>query len=136
MTHGSTEQLVRAVVALANEHRLEDVPRTANFVNHSHFQGRSSGTADELPDRFRKQYAAFPDLRKEIQEVYADGDVGVVRLLLRGTHLGEYRGLAPTGRSFEVQAIEIFRFDGGALAEHWAVVGELGATPAVFRVTD
>jgi steroid delta-isomerase-like uncharacterized protein len=137
MARRSTEELMREIIALANEHRLQDVRRTPNFVNHSHFQGRSQGTAEELPERFRKQFAAFPDLSKEISSLYTDGDVGIARVTLRGTHLGEYRGLAPTGKTFEVEAIEIFRFEDGAAAEHWSVVDELsilaqiGALPRV-----
>ena len=47
--------------------------------------------------------AAFPDYHAEMQEFVADGDLMVARLVVSGTHAGDYMGIAPTGRSFSVQ---------------------------------
>jgi predicted ester cyclase len=58
---------------------------------------------------------AFPDLRYEIQEEIVHGDKVVLRVMLRGTHLGEFPPgvgparimgpMPPTGRSFEADQI-------------------------------
>ena len=60
---------------------------------------------------------AFPDLRYEIQEEIVHGDKVVHRVMLRGTHLGEFPpgvgparimgAMPPTGRSFEADQIHI-----------------------------
>ena len=50
-------------------------------------------------------YAGFPDLYHTIDDVIADGNKVAVRFTLRGTHTGEFMGIAPTGKQIEVSAI-------------------------------
>jgi hypothetical protein len=53
-----------------------------------------------------------------------------------GTHQGEYRGLAPTGKSVTYNEIFVVRFAGSRIAEIWGVVDvlsqmkQLGMIPA------
>ncbi|KWX68590.1 ester cyclase [Mycobacterium sp. NAZ190054] len=82
---------------------------------------------------------AFPDLHVEVEDVIAQGDKVVCRNTVTGTHLGEYRGLPPTGKSVAYSEIFIFRFAGGRIAEIWGVVDvlsqlrQLGALPPHTR---
>ena len=79
---------------------------------------------------------AYPDLHVTVEDVIAEGDKVVCRNTVTGTHRGEYRGLAPTGRSVTYREIFIFRFAGGRIAEIWGVVDvfaqlkQLGAVAA------
>ena len=70
--------------------------------------------------------AAFPDYHAEMQEFVADGDLMVARLVVSGTHAGDYMGIAPTGRSFSVQHMHMYRVRDGRLVEHWACRDDLG----------
>ncbi|GGW70381.1 hypothetical protein GCM10010503_54500 [Streptomyces lucensis JCM 4490] len=78
---------------------------------------------------------AFPDLRVTVQDVIAEGDRVVSRNTVTGTHLGEYRGIAPTGASVTYDEIFVFRLAGGRIAEIWGVVDvhaqlrQLGVVP-------
>ena len=64
--------------------------------------------------------AAFPDLRMEVQDVLVSGDKAVARVRATGTHQGAFLGMAATGKSVDVQLIDITRFGGDGLAhEHW-----------------
>lgn len=65
---------------------------------------------------------AFPDIEVTIEDVVAEGDKIVYRNQVTGTHHGEYRGMAPTGRSVSYAEIFIVRFAGGRIAEIWGVV--------------
>lgn len=66
---------------------------------------------------------AFPDLRLEIADLVAEGDRVVTRIVGRGTHSGaEFLGQPPRGRSVVANSIDIFRIEGGLLAEHWDVL--------------
>ena len=65
---------------------------------------------------------AFPDIHVASEDVIAEGDRLVCRNTVTGTHRGEYRGLAPTGRSVTYAEIFILRFAGGRIAEIWGVV--------------
>ena len=54
---------------------------------------------------------AFPDLRCTVEEQVAEGDRVVSRWTLRGTHRGDFFGVAPTGNRVEFTGIQIDRFD-------------------------
>lgn len=79
---------------------------------------------------------AFPDLNVANDDVIAEDDKVVVRNTVTGTHLGEYRGVPPTGKSVRYNEIFIARFAGGRIAEIWGVVDvyaqlrQLGMIPA------
>ena len=63
--------------------------------------------------------AAFPDLRITVEDQLAEDDKVVTRWTLRGTHSGEYLGLAPTGDAVTVSGIEFDRIVGGRIDEAW-----------------
>jgi predicted ester cyclase len=44
-----------------------------------------------------------------------------VRWRLLGTHQGDFRGIAPTGRAIALKGIAIYRVDDGKLMERWVV---------------
>ena len=78
---------------------------------------------------------AFPDLHYEIQEEIVHDDKVVHRVILRGTHLGEFPpgvgparimgAMPPTGRSFEADQIHIHRVKDGKIVEHAATRNDL-----------
>src|SRR5215203_2690108 len=64
--------------------------------------------------------SAFPDLRLIIEEQLAEGDKVVSRGTIRGTHLREFRGMAPTGEEMEIPGMAVFRFSKeGKVVESW-----------------
>jgi serine phosphatase RsbU (regulator of sigma subunit) len=64
--------------------------------------------------------SAFPDLRLSSEEQLAEGDKVVSHGTIRGTHLGEFRGMAPTGEETEIKGMAIFRFSSeGKVVESW-----------------
>ena len=66
---------------------------------------------------------SFPDFRMEIVDLIAEGDAVVAHFKCSGTHLGDWRGRAPTGRRFEdVDEIYVFRIADGRLAGTSAIV--------------
>ena len=60
-----------------------------------------------------------------LEDLIAEGDRVVVRWTNNGTHVGDFVGIPPTGRSFRIAGIDIHRLDNGRLAEHWHVVDQL-----------
>jgi predicted ester cyclase len=76
----------------------------------------------------------FPDFKSEVQEIVADGDWIVYRAIATGTHLGTARtafnggmlkGVAPTGKRFEIQQTHWWKYQNGKIVEHWAVRDDL-----------
>ena len=77
-------------------------------------------------DLFTQYRAAFPDLRMEPLDVIAGGDRVVSRVRMSGTQQGEFMGMPASGKSFDIEVIDIMRFDeDGRVAEHWGVSQEL-----------
>ena len=64
---------------------------------------------------------ALGDLRVEIHEQVAERDLVTTRKTIRGTHVGDLLGAAPTGRPIEIQVIDIVRVKDGRYAEHWGL---------------
>ncbi len=78
-----------------------------------------------------KQFAAifrraFPDLRTTVEDQIAEGDKVVTRWMARGTHEGEFVGIAPTGNQVEITGITISRIANGKVAEDWTEYDALG----------
>jgi predicted ester cyclase len=78
---------------------------------------------------------AFPDLHFTIEDQIAEGDKVVNRVTARGTHLGDFRGIPPTGKQVTVAGITIDRIAGGKLVESWTswdflgILQQLGVVP-------
>lgn len=70
--------------------------------------------------------SAFPDYHAELHELVVDGNLLVGRLMVSGTHLGDFMGMPPTGRVFSVQHMHMYRVEDGKVAEHWACRDDLG----------
>jgi steroid delta-isomerase-like uncharacterized protein len=87
--------------------------------------------------RFMGEFrSAFPDFHSTIEDQIAEGDRVVTRWRMRGTHQGEFRGIAPTGKELDITGIGIFRFSDGKVVESWdnfdqlGMMRQLGAIPA------
>jgi predicted ester cyclase len=74
----------------------------------------------------RRRNAAFPDWHVSVEDLIAEGDKVVVRAKGCGTHVGEFNGIAPTGKRVWVTWIAIYRVTNGKLAEHWQNIDDLG----------
>ena len=107
-----------------------------DFVEHEELPGLEP-SKEGVKQLFHIYRAAFPDLRMDVQDVLVSGDKAVARVRATGTHQGEFLGMPATGKSVDVQLIDITRFGDDALArEHWgvfdslAMLQQLGAIPA------
>ena len=71
-------------------------------------------------------FSAFPDLHLQTEQLIAENDLVVARLIVQGTHRGEFMGVAATGRRVKFQAIDIYRLGGNKIVEQWVVMDALG----------
>ena len=74
---------------------------------------------DTFKETFSEAREGFPDLTVSVEDVMAEGDRVTARVTMRGTHRGEFQGIAPTGKRVEVRAIDMFRIREGKIVEHW-----------------
>jgi steroid delta-isomerase-like uncharacterized protein len=124
MDHAAT---VRRIYDLINAGDVEGFGRLMadDFVDHEELPGLAP-TKDGVLTFFRMQLAAFPDMRMEVQDIVASGDKVVARVRYTGTNRGEFMGAPASGKSVDVQLVDIFRFgDDGLGREHWGVMDQL-----------
>ena len=97
-----------------------------DFVEHEEMPGLEP-SKEGVKQLFHMYRAAFPDLRMEAEDVLVDGDKVVARVRATGTHQGEFMGMPATGKSVDIELIDIIRFgDDGLAHEHWGVLDALG----------
>jgi steroid delta-isomerase-like uncharacterized protein len=78
---------------------------------------------------------AFPDWYATIDEMVAEGARVAERWMGRGTHRGEFQGIAPTGRQVTVPGSVFYRLASGRITEFrglfdgLALMQQLGAIP-------
>ena len=117
-----------------NDRRAEvaDEIIAADYVSHGPQAPPAAG-----PDGVRARVGLYQDSvggRWDVQEILSTGDRVIVRWIGRGVHQGELMGVAPTGKPIAVEAISVFRIDGGKIAEEWTVWDALGLLQQVGAV--
>jgi predicted ester cyclase len=70
--------------------------------------------------------AAFPDRCFVVEDMIAEGDKVSARFTMRGTHWGELRGIAPSGREVTMTGIDMIRLSEGKMVEDRVEVNQLG----------
>ena len=70
---------------------------------------------------FKGRLAGMPDLQVSIEAMVAGGDKVAASFAYSGTHKGTYFGIAPTGKALRFTSCDIFRVQGGKIAEHWGM---------------
>jgi steroid delta-isomerase-like uncharacterized protein len=88
---------------------------TADSVDHTF----GSQGVDASKQFFGMLFQAFPDLRAEVHDVIAEGELAAARVTYSGSHEGEFIGIPATGRQARVSGVDFFRMQDGRQAEHW-----------------
>jgi predicted ester cyclase len=70
--------------------------------------------------------AAFPDRRFIVEDMIGEGDKVSARFTMRGTHKGEFRGIAPSGTELTMTGIDMIRLSEGKMVEDRVEVDQLG----------
>ena len=76
------------------------------------------GGIDKVMDIWHEIKEAFA-IQLNVEALAAEGDTVAARYTERGTSVGEFRGQAPTAKSFEVVAMEWFVIKDGRIHRRW-----------------
>ncbi len=105
--------IVEQHIRLENEHDLEGVLRT--FGDSAQYDDEPWGEHYKGPNGVRRFYEqlmnALPDLEIEVQRRHVTDDAILVEVVIRGTHLGGWRGLPATGRRVKFPLCGVYTFD-------------------------
>jgi steroid delta-isomerase-like uncharacterized protein len=111
---------IRYIQAIFNEARFEELDGflAADYEIKDALPGSAPGAAGirEAVTMFR---TGFPDMVITLDEVIAEGDWVASKSTLRGTHHGDFLGVAPTGRAVAVTSLTMVKFRDGKLTESW-----------------
>ena len=134
MDHAATMRRMYELISAGDIDAFGDLV-AEDLIEHEEAPGFEP-TKEGVKQVFQMYRAAFPDLRMEPQDIIVSGDKVVARVRATGTHQGEFMGRPATGRSADVQLIDIIRFgDDGLAHEHWGLfdalkmMQQLGAIP-------
>ena len=132
------EQIVREHMESENTHDFDVT--LATFADHPRYEivptGEVYDGADEVSRYYQETRTAFPDQRNELIALHHADDGVIVEFRLRGTHKGEFRGVPPTGKSFECRMAAFFLFEGERLVNERVyfdavtILSQLGLTGA------
>lgn len=91
-----------------------------------HFPGGADLGREQFEQNERAFAEAFPDITRTVEDLIAEGDRVVARTTVRGTHQGEFNGIAATGRTVQTTATVIYRVEDGRIAECWVEADFMG----------
>ncbi|KAH7128859.1 hypothetical protein EDB81DRAFT_808431 [Dactylonectria macrodidyma] len=77
---------------------------------------------------------AFPDVQWTLEDTICEGDKVVGRFKTRGTHNGPFLGFAPTGKTFEIVGMSLFKFSDGKIIREQALPDMLGTLVQIGAV--
>ena len=92
----------------------------ADFFDHNGYPDQVLGSRGVI-EGYRVWRAAFPDSKANIEDIIAEKDKVVVRVMGTGTHEGEFFGIPATGKTIAVQSVSIYRVANGAIKERWGL---------------
>lgn len=78
------------------------------------------GVLDEVVPIWRELHAALA-IKLEIKGLCAEGDLVAARYAERGVFKAPFRGKAPTGKSYELVAMEWYEMKKGLIHRRWGV---------------
>jgi predicted ester cyclase len=120
---------------------LEEVVNTGNVDGIADFiapdyidrndQGRGIEGARQHVLGVRQTY---PDLHVTVGQQIAEGEWVVTRVTGRGTHLGVWLGMRPSGKAVEITGVNIDRVVNGRIVEHGGVADLLGPLLAMGAI--
>jgi steroid delta-isomerase-like uncharacterized protein len=91
-----------------------------DFVDHTPQPGT---TADKAGVRvlYNRLREAFPDFHPEIHWQTVDNDIVTTYKIYHGTHLGDFLGISPTGKTIQFETVDAMRVRNGKITDHWGV---------------
>ena len=116
--------LLHRAIEAHNRHDMEALMAfaTPDFVDHTR-----QGDVDlqTWVKNTRAFFAAFPDAHVTTEDMVVERDIVAARYTARGTHKGEFQGIAPTGKQVTWRTIAFYRLAGNKVAERWTVADDV-----------
>jgi predicted ester cyclase len=117
----------RYIEEVVNTGNVDDLASfiSPNYIESDDQTGQSSGL-EGAKKHILGVRETYPDLHVTVEQQIAEGEWVVSRITARGTHLGTWLGMKPTGKRVEVTGVNIDRVVDGRIVEHGGAANLLG----------
>jgi predicted ester cyclase len=137
MSQANKDVALRWVEEVWNEGRLEvvDELHAEEYVRHHDSDGGAG--REHYKAHAANVLTLIPDLHCAVEQVIAEDDLVMLRLITTGTHQGRYGDIEPTGRRLEFPTVEILRIVDGRIVESWhsydrlSILAQMGAAKSI-----
>ena len=114
----SKVDIVKTHIEVENRHDMEAM--LATLVDddpvREEVAGKTYRGRDAVAGRYQALWDAFPDFTVTPQLLVEDDNTVAMEAIYTGTHRGVFNGYQPTGNSFRLKIVVMFRFDGDQIA--------------------
>jgi len=120
-THATTTRDEVAALFVRRQEAYDDLDATALAADYAEDAVVESPTAGAHTGRsaveatFRAVFNAFLDMAVTSDDLIIDGDRVAQAMTVTGTHVGEFLGLAPTGKRFRLRAVFVYELRNGKI---------------------
>ncbi|MEZ4501425.1 MAG: ester cyclase [Dehalococcoidia bacterium] len=126
MDHDETIERVRRLIEVGiggNDPAVIDELMAPDCIEHQ--RGNQNGTngAKGVASTLHRWHSNFS---LTVEDVAVAGDIVWTRNRARGVNTGSVMGHPPTGKSIDLDVIDIVRVRDGVVVEHWGVADQLG----------
>jgi len=120
MSIEQNKQLVRRYQEIYNSNNLDELYEVIAFnVFMPKIMPNMPSGLEGAKQVHQTTLLGMPDFHTEIQDLFAEGDKVVARVLMTGTHTGNFYGIPATGKRVEFTGMFIARIENGKIVEHW-----------------
>jgi predicted ester cyclase len=113
----------RYVNEFKNEQKFSVFPKlfSSKFTHHFNFPNRSR-KMDSFVSVGQTFLSAFPDVKVDLQQILAEGDLVVEQNKVSATHKGTFDGIKATNKKVYWTEIHIYRLENGKIIENFPAV--------------
>lgn len=117
------KRVLQAFYAGVNARNFDSMSKAmaTAFVDHNPDPGQGGGSYG-VQKAFEAMFKVVPDLKIQVQQLVAEGDMVVARVFMVGTAKGDFMGITgipAAGKSFRMGGIDMVKFQGGKAVERW-----------------
>ncbi len=96
-----------------------------HYIEHEALPPRIKSDREGIKEYMHLLRDSFPDVIFEVRDIIAEGDKVWAHVVMKGTQRRDFQGIPATGKQVEVKMVDIFRFSGTSVVEHWSVTEQL-----------
>ena len=123
VTENNKAVVSRYVNEFKNEQKFTVFPKlfSSKFTHHFNFPERTN-KLDSFVSVGQLFLSAFPDVKVDLQQILAEGNIVVEQNKVSATHKGIFNGIKPTDKKVYWTEIHIYRLENGKIVENFPAV--------------